>query len=123
MKIIKAKDDKFNRKILEQKKADILLSPEKESGKDKIKKLDSGLNHILAKIATKNKTAIGIDLKEIKKLSKIQKAVRLSKIIQNIKTCRKAKTRLAIKGNKIESQNFLLSLGASTLQVKGAIYF
>jgi len=54
--IVQASSNSFNRKMLEYGKFDILLSPETGNRRDKIKSLDSGLNHVLAKIATKNKT-------------------------------------------------------------------
>ncbi|MCH7568888.1 MAG: hypothetical protein IIA87_05715 [Nanoarchaeota archaeon] len=114
--IVKAQEDNFNRKILEHGKFQILLSPETGTRKNSIKQLDSGLNHVLAKIAFKNNITIGIDLEEIKKLPKLEKAIRLSKIKQNIEICRKTRTRFAILGNKKEGLHLLLSLGASTEQ-------
>lgn len=123
-KIVQAQDDEFNRKILEYGKFDVLLSPESGLRKNKIRQTDSGLNHVLAKIAAKNNLSIGIDLKEIKKLGKKEKAERLAKIKQNIIICRKAKTKIAIFGaTKQESINLLQSLGASTQQVKETILF
>jgi len=120
--IIKAQSDLFNRKILEYGKFDILLSVESGSRKDRLKNLDSGLNHILAKIAHKNKISIGLDLNEIKNLTKNQKAKRLAKIKQNIEICKRTKTRLLILNAKDpkDTFNLLLSLGASTKQAKEA---
>lgn len=121
--IVKAKDDIFNRKMLEYGKFDILLSPEAGERKDKLRQLDSGLNHVLAEIAAKNKISIGIDIEEISKLAKKQKAQRLAKIRQNIQLCRKAKTSLKIINYKDRKSLYALltSLGASTQQVKEAI--
>src|SRR3989344_7426582 len=121
--IIKAQDDEFNRKILEYGKFNVLLSPESEIAqkrKDKLKQLDSGLNHVLAKIAAKNNLAIGIDIEEICHLEKKEKAQRLARIKQNIKICKKAKTKLTILNykDKLNASNLLLSLGASTQQAK-----
>lgn len=121
--IIKAKGDKFNRKILEYGKFDILLSIEAGRKKDSLKNLDSGLNEISARIAAKNNIAIGIDLNAIKNLDKKEKAGRLGRIIQNIRICRKAGAKIRII-NKINTNNsfcLLLSLGASTWQAKEAI--
>ena len=121
-RIVLAQNDEFNRKILEQGNFNILLSPEAGQRKNKIRQTDIGLNHILAKIASKNNIAIGINLDEIKKLEPKQKAERLSKIKQNIKICRKAKAKLAIKTSNItESTALLQSLGASSIQTKEAI--
>ncbi|MBS3083301.1 hypothetical protein J4423_00695 [Candidatus Pacearchaeota archaeon] len=123
-KIVLSQNDEFNRKILEHGKFDILLSPETGQRKNKIRQTDSGLNHVLAKIANKNNLAIGLNLEEIKKLEPKSKAERLSKIRQNIKICRKAKTKLAIKTSSIEeAMSLLQNLGASTQQAKEAIVF
>lgn len=123
-KIILAQDDIFNRKILEYGKFDILLSIEKGSRKNKIRQEDSGLNQVLAKIASKNRIAIGLDLKEISNLEKKEKSERLSKIIQNIKICRKSKTKIAIKNSNLnEKKSLLTTLGASSNQIKEAIVF
>ena len=121
--IVEAQDDLFNRKIIEYGKFNILLSPEKNRTKIGIKKVDSGLNHVVAKIATKNKIKIGIDLKEISKLNKQEKALRLLRIKQNISFCKKAKTKLALINikDKKDASSFLLSLGASTAQAKQAL--
>ncbi|MDP4039181.1 MAG: hypothetical protein Q8P57_01200 [Candidatus Pacearchaeota archaeon] len=120
--VVQAQDDNFNRKILEYGKFQVLLSPEKGERKNKLRQIDSGLNHVLAKIAKKNNIAIGIDFKEIKKLPKKEKAQRLAKIIQNIKICRKTKTKLALQNRK-ENSLLILTLGASTQQIKEAIDF
>ena len=57
--IIKAQSLEFNRKILEYGKFHILLSIESSiEKKDKPKQLSSGLNHVLANIATKNNIAM-----------------------------------------------------------------
>jgi len=124
--IVKAQSLEFNRKLLEYGKFDILLSIESPLKQNQFQKsLDSGLNHVLAKIAVKNNISIGIDLKELRTLSKEQKAISLSKIKQNIKICRKAKAKLALLNVKDKHFAFslLLSLGASTQQAKQAITF
>lgn len=123
--VIDAIDEKYNRKILEYGNFQVLLSPEKNTGLNKIKQNDSGFNHVLAKIAAKNKISIGIDLKEISQLSKKEKAERLAKIRQNIKICRKAKARIKVINSKNPKiiQSFLISLGASTQQAREAITF
>lgn len=116
--IVKAQDLEFNRKILEYGKFQILLSTEENTPKGKLKQTNSGFNHIMAKIAAKNKIAIGIDLKSLSHLGKKAKAERLTKIKENIKVCRKAKCKIALLNtkNKKDAQAFLLSLGASTQQ-------
>lgn len=119
--IVRAADDSFNRKLLEYGKFQVLLSPENGKRTNTIRQINSGMNHVLAKIASKNNVAIGIDLKELKKLSVKEKIQRISKIIQNIKICQKARANLAINGDKREAFHFLLSLGASSQEAKKAI--
>lgn len=122
--IVKALDDKFNRKALEYGKFDILLGIESGKRKNKLRQIDSGLNHVLAKIAAKNSVAIGIDMKELSSLNKKEKAERISRIIRNINICRKAKAKLAILNakDKKDALNLLISLGSSTQQAKEAVY-
>ncbi len=121
--IVLSQDDSFNRKIIEYGKFDILLSPEKGNRSNSLRKINSGLNHIVARIATRNKVSIGIDIDEIKSLSKKEKAERLSKIKQNLEICRKAKTKF-VAISKTETRknifNLLISLGASNTQAKEA---
>ena len=117
--IIEAQDNAFNRKILEYGKFNILLLSNFQ-GKDSLKSLDSGLNHVLAKLAAKNKVAIGINLQKLQNLDKKQKAIQLSRIRQNLKICRKAKCEIKLinaKDSK-DAQALLMSLGASTQQIK-----
>ena len=122
--IVKAQNDEFNRKILEYGKFDILVGIETEKRKNTLRQLDSGLNHVLGKIASKNNIIIGIDLEEISRLKEEEKANALAKIMQNIRICRKAKTRLIILNaeDKKNAFHFLISLGASTQQAKDAVY-
>jgi RNase P/RNase MRP subunit p30 len=121
--IVEAQDDSFNRKLLEYGKLDILLGIEKGSRKDGLRQLDSGMNEFLAKLAAKNKVAIGIDLEDLNKESKRQKALRIGRIMQNVRLCRKAKCKLKLINykNKINAQAFLMSLGASSQQAKEAL--
>jgi RNase P/RNase MRP subunit p30 len=106
--IVNAQTLEFNRKILEYSKIQILLA------------LTTPLNHIQAKIATKNNIAIGLDLQELRKLEKKQKAKRLETIKQNIKILRKAKTKIRLLNQKDfkNAQAFLITLGASSQQTK-----
>ena len=121
--IVKAQGLEFNKRILEYGNFNILLSIESSEKSDSLRQLESGLNHILAKIAAKDKISIGIDLDEILKLDKKEKAIKLGRIKQNIKICRKAKAKLKILNfkDKYNAFYFLLSLGASTQQAKEAI--
>jgi len=89
--IIQAQSPEYNRKILENKEVDILISPELHERKDYLKQRDSGLNEILCKLAKKNNIKIGINLQPIKKLPKKQKAIVLARVRQNIQLCKRTK--------------------------------
>ena len=121
--VVKAQNEEFNRRILEYGKFDIILDVHETEGKDKLKQRDSGLNHVLAKIASKNGVAIGIDLEKIRVKEKKEKALTLGRIIQNIKICRKAKAKMKLINYKDEKDafDFMISLGANTPQAKDAV--
>lgn len=121
--VVKAQDNKFNRKILENKDVDMVVGLELHDRKDKLKQRDSGLNEVLCKLATKNNIKIGIDLEKLKNQDKKNKAIILSRIAQNIDLCKRTNTELKLIGKYDEKQafSFLLSLGASTSQAKKAI--
>lgn len=121
--IVLAQTSEFNRKILENKDIDILLSPELHDRKDKLKQRDSGLNEVLCKIAKKNNIKIGINMGEIKKKKDKERAILLARIMQNIMLCKKAGTGLVLVGkyDKKDGFSLLISLGASTSQAKKAI--
>lgn len=113
----------FNRKILEHKKtAELILNH--KIGKDKLYERDSGLNHILCKIARDNDIILAIDLSEITKErtnqeNKREKAITLSRIIQNIKLIKKYKNKLKVIGiGKREAQDILLVLSLPTNMLK-----
>ncbi len=107
--VVLAKDNNFNRKILEHGKFQILENPKE-------------INHIMARIASKNNISISYDLSKIAKLEKKNKAQTLEKIIPILKTLRKAKTKLKITNfkDKKDASSFLITLGASTFQTKEA---
>ena len=121
--IIKAQDTIFNRKLLEYGKFDILLDVEKVKGKDSLRNINSGLNHVLAKITEKNNIALGIDISPLSAKNKKEKAILLTKLRQNIKICRKTNTKIKVLNykNKKDSFALLLSLGCSTKQAKEAL--
>lgn len=86
------RDDEFNRRALETLKINYLVSPELTEQKDSLKQRASGLNHVIAKIAKDKNIVIveGINF-ILLQLDKKPKARLISRIIQNIKICRKAK--------------------------------
>lgn len=126
------RDNPFNRRAIETLKINYLVSPESGERKDRLKQKDSGLNHVIAKESAKKNIAIVISLSEISKLEKEKKALRLSRISQNIKICRRAKCEIKIANfsedkkslvNEIGRKSFGLSLGMSTKQAKESTKF
>lgn len=91
--IFSSDDDELNRKILEKENISILLLNQ-EKRKDFQKQRNSGLNHVLAKIAKKKNVAIGINLDEIVKASEKEKAEILARVRQNVKICNKNKLQM-----------------------------
>ena len=113
MKTISSSNPDLIRKAIENKVNILEIQPLKSPSLKK-----SNFNDVLARLAAKNKVAIGINLERIKSLEKREKAQALSAIKQNIKILRKANTQIAISNNK--ARFLLLSLGASTKQAHEA---
>lgn len=83
-------NDKINRIALENKKTLGLISPENQRTYDYMDYRNSGLNHVLCKIAKENSKII------IEKLSDLDAVLRLGKIIQNFHLCKKFKTNIQL---------------------------
>lgn len=92
--IVQGGEIKLNRKILENKNIDILLSPDYLTKNDKMHFRNSGLNQVLCKIAKKNNIAIGISFSRI--LNSKKRSKDFGRIIQNIKFCKKYKVKLVL---------------------------
>ncbi|HVY01516.1 MAG TPA: hypothetical protein VHA12_02005 [Candidatus Nanoarchaeia archaeon] len=124
-RIVRAQDISFNRRVIDQKLANILVLPSKNIKKDSLKYLDSGLNSIALRQASKNKIVLGIDLEYLRKLDKKQLSENIARLSQDIKLARKCKVNLAYSNNKsdIGARAFLRALGASTGQASRAISF
>jgi len=122
--MVRAQDEYFNRKILEMKDVDVLVSPEIHSRKDFLKQRDSGLNEYMCKLASKNNIIIGIDIERIKRMEKKEKAKIISRIKQNISLCKKTNTIMTFvserKYFKQEIISFFIVLKGSTEQAKKA---
>lgn len=91
--IFSSDNDDIVRKILEKEKINTILL-KVSSRKDKMKQRDSGFNHVLARIAKKKNTIIGIDFDEILNSKDDEKAIIISRIRQNIKICKKNKLKM-----------------------------
>lgn len=108
--IFTSEDDNLNRKVLEKLKIDILLINQ-ENRKDFQKQRNSGFNHVLAKIAKKNKIKIGINFEEVVNSNLKEKSKILSRIKQNIKLCNKNKIQMVFIGKSKRNLHDLKSLG------------
>jgi ribonuclease P/MRP protein subunit RPP1 len=125
-------DNNFNRRAIEILKIRYLVSPERGEKRDTLKQRDSGLNHVLAKEAAKQKISVVIDMNEISKLSGLERSARIKRIIQNIKVCRKAKCDLKIASLATDSSGVVdvkgrsaigVSFGMSSEQSRDAVRF
>ena len=122
--IFTSNDDELSRKILEKLLINILLINQAER-KDFQKQRNSGLNHVLAKLAKKNNVAIGINFDEIIKSEGNEKAKILARIRQNINLCNKNKLKMFFivketknKRNAYDIKSLELVLGMPTWMTK-----
>ena len=120
--IFTSDDDELNRKILEKENIQILLL-NMEKRKDFQKQRNSGLNHVLAKLAKKKEIIIGINLDEIIKTSEKEKARILARVAQNIRICNKNKLKMKFiyknnKRNIYDLRSLGLILGMPTWMIK-----
>jgi RNase P/RNase MRP subunit p30 len=129
---VKAKDDLFNRRMIETCHINALVSLELNKERDTLKQRSSGFNHVIAKEASKKGVSIIIDFSALEKLEKKEKAKAIAKIIQNINICKKNNCNIKIASfarnknelkNEIQLKAFLFSLGASSQQVSKACGF
>lgn len=112
-KVIFCGDDELGRKVLEKEKIDVLLI--KLGGrKDRTKQRDSGFNQVMAKLASKGKVKIGINLDEILHSNKNEKAKIIARVEQNIELCKKAGLKMVFIQDKDEKNDYdLRVLGLS----------
>ncbi len=87
---------KFNREILEDRKVDILLSPEIEARRDHTHYRNSGLNQVLCKLAKKNNIAIGFNFNNILHSKGKQRSEILGRMQQNVRLCKKYKVKMIV---------------------------
>lgn len=124
---VQGADDELNRIAVDDKRVSVLISPERKRKKDFMHARNSGLNHVLCDLASKNDVSIGINLSEIRALKGKERAERLGRAMQNIGLCRKSETPiiLASFGKKPSSiydlRAFALSIGMTTDQAKRSL--
>ena len=81
-------DDEINRLAL-RLGIDFLLSPEIARRKDFFDYRNSGLNQVLCKEAAENNIAVAFNFSDILNLDNETKALRLGRMMQNVRLCRK----------------------------------
>jgi len=111
--LIRAQNDIFNRKILEFGKIDYIVFPDSQKRKSNLRYIDSGFNSVLAKLAKKKDISVLIDIKDIRFISKKEKAQELEKIHGIINLCNKYRIKINILNYKDvkNSRPILHSLG------------
>lgn len=130
--ILRGKDDAFNRRAIETLKIDGLVLSSALDLNDTLKQRDSGLNHVVAKEAVLKEIYFIVDMGEMSSLNGKGKARAMSRVIQNIKICRKAKCSLKIASfardeNRIVGglgrRSFGVSLGMDSEQSKASVVY
>jgi len=113
-------DDELNRKVLEKEKIDFLIIPLSER-KDFMKQRNSGFNQVLAKEAKKKVVVIGINIDDIIKENKFEKAKIFARARQNVKLCNKNKIQMKFFGKNANTHDLKalgLVLGMPTWMTK-----
>jgi RNase P/RNase MRP subunit p30 len=121
--VVLADNLEFNRKVLEIPGVNILLGCELHDRRDFLKQRDSGLNEFLCKLAAKNNVKIAVNLPALIRLHGREKAVVLSRILQNIMLCKKTKADMTVFPRKYCKQDVIslfLSLKSSSFMAKKA---
>jgi len=125
-------NDAFNRRAIESLKIDYLVSPEGSKKLDNLKQRDSGLNHVVAKIAKEKGILIVVDFSEISRLERKEKAERIARVAQNVKICRKVGCGIRIvsfgrdKGDIVDElgrKAFGVTVGMSSGEVRDCVEF
>lgn len=118
------------RAIIEQGNYDIIVSVEKHGIKTSLKHIDSGLDYVICKLAHQKKVAIAFSFYDM--LNSRNKVEHISKVIQNIRLCRKYKVQMVLASfakNKYEMRNaydlysLALSLGMTAKEAKSALNY
>ena len=107
--LVRGSDLNLNRKAVETKEVDIFTHPE-------YKRKDSGFNHVMAKLATKNDVAIEVNFREILLSSKNTRSHIMHNIAKNMTLCKKYKTPViicsgAISHLQLKDPMILMSMG------------
>lgn len=115
MKVIQGGKDTVNRKAVENKSVEILMSPERGRNKDFMKSRNSGLNQVLCKLANKNNVAIGYDFNYLLKAKESQRSNIIGRMKFNVVLCNKYKVKMYVCNSTKEKK------GVSDLEAFGRI--
>jgi len=120
--LIRCFDVELLRKLLEIKGSHSLILSLK-NGKNSIRGIDSGFNHVLANLANKNGVTICFDMNELKGLDKKNKSIILSRLMQNMRICRKKKCKIKVINYRsvYDVRSLFLSLGCSSEQARDIV--
>lgn len=130
LNIIFGGSENLNRNAVENKKVDILVSPERNIREDNLHYRNSGLNQVLCKLAAKNKVAIGFSFSDI--LNSNERGKLLGRMMQNVRLCRKYKVKIVFASfarTKYEQRNakdlmaFARAMGMNGNQANEALNF
>ena len=113
-------DDELARKVLEKEAINVLLINQ-EGRKDGIKQRNSGFNQVLSKLAKKKNVTVGINIEEILKAEKEEKAEMLARVRQNVRLCNKNKLKMTFfpeLKDKYDLKSLGLVLGMPTWMTK-----
>lgn len=116
MKIIFGGKDTANRKAVENKSVDVLMSPEKGRNYDFMKSRNSGLNQVLCKLAYKNDVAIGFDFNDVLKAKDSERINLIGRMKFNVKLCNKYNVKMYVCNStknidEVRSDGDLISFG------------
>nr|MBA4405010.1 hypothetical protein [Nanoarchaeum sp.] len=92
--VIQGGDEEVNRLAVENRKVDILLSPEKNDKKDSLFFRRSGLNQVFCKLANKNDVAIGFSFSSVLNSEGKERAKIIGRMRQNYRLCKKYKVKM-----------------------------
>lgn len=126
--IVLGGDEKINRAGVEDKRIDILISPERLAIKDYMHSRNSGLNQVLCRLANKNQIAIGFDFNFV--YNSTERGRVIGRMMQNVILCRKFKVKMVIgfysNGRSLDNktlQSFGRFLGMTGDEAKNAVNF
>jgi len=105
-----------NRKLIENRRINILVDLELNNYKDNLNFRNSGLNQVLCRLASKNNVYVAFNFNSILKASSFNRTRILGRMIQNVILCRKYKvkmilTSLATNEYELRSRDALKSFG------------